>query len=117
MRQRERRIVASATQVQLHTGLADDHCAILLIPARVQQRNGELVFPVAFVDPAGIGYFLHHRGPRVQHFEELVRAYLVARLVSLSVQQHHWGIARNCSIGDRVVKVIVEQNRTVAGLQ
>ena len=117
MRQRERRIVASATQVQIHSGLADDHCAMLLIPARVQQRNGELVFPVAFVDPAGIGYFLHHRGPRVQHFEELVRVYLVTRLVSLNVQQRHWGIAMTCSIGDRIVKVIIEQNWTVAGFQ
>ena len=117
MRQRERRIVASATQVQIHSGLADDHCAILIIPSRVQQRNGELVFPVAFVDPAGIGYFLHHRGPRVQHFEELVRAYLVARLVSLHIQQRHWDIARICSIGDLIAKVIIKQNWTVAGFQ
>ena len=117
MRQRERRIVASATQVQIHSGLADDHCAILLIPARVQQRNGELVFPVAFVDPAGIGYVLHHRGPRVQHFEELVRAFLVAMLVSLHIQQRHWDIARICSIGDLIAEVIIKQNWTVAGLQ
>ena len=90
---------------------------MLLIPARVQQRNGELVFPVAFVDPAGIGYFLHHRGPRVQHFEELVRAYLVAKLASLHFQQRHWDIARICRIGDLIAKVIIKQNWTVAGLQ
>ena len=82
---------------------------------RFHLRNGDLVFPVAFVDPAGIGYVMHHRGPRVQLFEELVRAYLVARLVSLNIQQRHWGIARICSIGDRIVKVIIKQNWTVAG--